>query len=131
MNLQHRSGLFDNDGSQYYLEYTEVPFKLICKHLDGLLDVDVTKLWQKAMVDKNIKDGNWVEFILDLCPACAKGQLHPIIDAENVEYKGVTASIEYHFPNVMHVALNWLVRKIISNNQAVVAFYKRVDDNIV
>lgn len=64
----------------------------------------------------------------NLCPACGEGHLHPIIDAENVEYKGVTASIEYHFSQC-DVCSSELAGKDETslNNRAMSAFYKRVD----
>lgn len=64
----------------------------------------------------------------NLCPACGEGRLHPIIDAENVEYKGVTASIEYHFSQCDICSSELAGKDEASlNNRAMTAFYKQVD----
>lgn len=66
MKLQHRSGAFDDEGNEYYLEYTESPYKLVCKYLQNHPDVDITNSWAKSAVNRNIKEGHWVGFSLDL-----------------------------------------------------------------
>lgn len=65
MKLQHRSGLFVSDEGQYYLEYTEPPYNLVCKYLNSYPEVDITHICLKREVDKNIEDGQWVEFFAD------------------------------------------------------------------
>lgn len=64
----------------------------------------------------------------NLCSACGEGHLHPIIDAENVEYKGVTAPVEYHFSQC-DICSSELASKnqVSANNRAMTAFYKQVD----
>lgn len=132
MKLQHRSGLFGENCGEYYMEYIETPYKLVCKYLQNKPDVDITNGWVKKSVDKNIKEGVWVEILLVLCPICDEGMLCPIIDAEIIEYKGVTAPVEYHFSQC-DVCSSELAGKdeVSLNNRAMTAFYKQVDgDNV-
>ena len=75
MKLQHLIGLFDDRGDEYYLEYTESPFKLVCVYLGNFPDKDISSNWTKRRVDRIIEDGRWVELILDLCPIYEEGKL--------------------------------------------------------
>ena len=132
MKLQHLIGLFDDRGDEYYLEYTESPFKLVCVYWGNFPDKDISSIWTKRRVDRSIEDGRWVELILGLCPICEKGNHHSMTGFANAEYKGTIAPVEYHFSKCNACGSELVGAEMASlNKQAAFAFHKRVDDNNV
>lgn len=64
----------------------------------------------------------------NLCPACGEGYLHSLINAEIVEYKGVTAPVEYNFSQCDVCSSELADKNQVSlNNREMTAFYKHVD----
>ena len=72
MNLIHKNGIFGSiqtgwhhDDKNYYLEFDEESFRLVCKYIDKTInDIDISNAYSIKKVLDYIEEGIWVEWIL-------------------------------------------------------------------